>query len=226
MKRSKKYQEVSKKIDKDKAYPIAQAIKLVKETNLSKFDGSIEIHVRLGVDPKKGDQQVRGAVTLPHGTGKTKTITAIVSSEKEKEAKDAGADVVGSEELIADIKKSGKVETDIVLATPDMMPKLAVVARILGPKGLMPSPKNETITTNIKKTIAELKKGKINFKNDDTANVHQVLGKVSFDDSQLSQNYQAFMAAIVKAKPSSTKGVYIKNISISASMSPGVKVEI
>jgi len=218
MKRSKKYQEVSKKIDKDKAYPIAQAIKLV--------DGSIEIHVRLGVDPKKGDQQVRGAVTLPHGTGKTKTITAIVSSEKEKEAKDAGADVVGSEELIADIKKSGKVETDIVLATPDMMPKLAVVARILGPKGLMPSPKNETITTNIKKTIAELKKGKINFKNDDTANVHQVLGKVSFDDSQLSQNYQAFMAAIVKAKPSSTKGVYIKNISISASMSPGVKVEI
>lgn len=226
MKRSKRYQEAEKKINKDKAYSITEAVKLVKETNLAKFDGSVEIHIRLGIDSKKSDQQVRGALTLPHGTGKTKKITAIVSPDKEKDAKEAGADVVGGEDLIAEIKKTGKANFDVILATPDMMPKLAVVAKILGPRGLMPSPKNDTLTTNLKKTIEELKKGKINFKNDDTGNIHQVIGKVSFEPKQLTQNYQAFIDVLEKAKPSSTKGTFIQNISLTSSMGPGIKVEI
>ena len=180
----------------------------------------------MGTDPKKSDQQVRGATTLPHGTGKTKAITAIVNEDKIKEAKEAGADVVGGQELIDEIKKTGKVDAEVILASPDMMPKLAVIAKILGPRGLMPSPKNETITTNLKKTIEELKKGKVNFKNDDTGNIHQVIGKVSFDEGQLVQNYQTLLDAVKKAQPAGIKGSYIKNISISSSMGPGIKVEI
>ena len=226
MTRSKRYQEAVKKIDRNKAYPALEAIKLAKETNTAKFDSSVEIHIHLGTNPKKSEQQVRGAVTLPHGTGKTKKIAAIVSPAREKEAKEAGADIVGSEGLIEEIKKSGKIEAEIILASPEMMPKLAVIARILGPRGLMPSPKNETITTNLKKTIGELKKGKINFKTDDTSNVHQIIGKVSFTEKQLLENYQAFIEALKKAKPPSVKGIYIQNISISSSMGPGIKVEI
>jgi len=226
MSRSKRYQEAAKKIDPAKAYPINEAIKLVKDTSTVKFDGSVEIHIRLGINREKSDQQVRGTITLPHGTGKTKKIAAIVSAEKVKEAKDAGADISGSQELIDEIKKTSKIDAEIVLATPDMMPKLAVVAKILGPKGLMPSPKNETITTNLKKTIDELKKGKINFKGDDTGNVHQIIGKVSFSEKQLLENYLAFLGAIKKAKPASAKGSYIQNISLNTSMGPGVKVQL
>ena len=226
MKRSKKYQAASKKIDSDKTYTVDQAIKLVKTTNSSNFDASVEIHVRLGINPKKSEQQVRGTITLPNGTGKTKIIAAFVSPEKENEAKEARADIVGGEDLIGDIKKTGKIEFAVALASPDMMPKLAVIAKILGPRGLMPSPKNETITTNLEKTIAELKQGKINFKNDDTGNVHQIIGKVSFAEKKLVENYLAFIQALTKAKPSSTKGIFIKNISISSSMGPGVKVQI
>ena len=226
MSRSKRYQEAVKKVDKNKIYPIAEAIKLAKQTNITKFDASVEVHVRLGIDSKKGEQQVRGTITLPQGTGKTKKIAVFVGPEKEKEAKEAGADLIGGQELIDSIKSSGKVDFDIALATPDMMPKLAVIAKILGPKGLMPSPKNETITTNLKKTIGELKKGKVNFKNDDTGNVHQVIGKVSFEDKKIIDNYQALIEAIKKAKPSSSKGIYIKNISISSSMGPGIKVQL
>jgi len=226
MSRSKRYQELAKKIDQNKIYPIAEAIKLVKETTSTKFDGSVELHVHLGTDPKKSEQQIRGAITLPHGTGKTKKIAAIVGPDKEKEAKEAGADIVGGEDLIEDIKKTSKVEAEIILATPDMMPKLAVIAKILGPKGLMPSPKNDTITTNLKKTIDELKKGKVNFKNDDTGNIHQIIGKVSFEAKQLQENYKIIINAIKKAKPSSAKGTYIENISISSSMGPGIKVEV
>ncbi len=226
MSRSKRYQEMVKKIDRNKTYPITEALKLIKETATTKFDGSVEVHVRLGIDSKKGEQQVRGTVTLPQGTGKTKKIAAIVSADKEKEAKEAGADIVGSEDLIEKIKKTSKIDAEIVLATPEMMPKLAVIAKILGPKGLMPSPKNETITTNLKKTIGELKKGKVNFKNDDTGNVHQVIGKTSFDEKQLAENFKTFIDAIKKAKPSSSKGTYLQNITISSSMGPGIKVEV
>ncbi len=226
MSRSKRYQEAVKKIDKNKVYPIAEAIKLIKETATTKFNSSVEIHARLGIDPKKGEQQVRGAVTLPHGTGKTKKIAAIVTPDKEKEAKEAGADLTGGQELIDEIKKTSKIDADIVLAIPEMMPKLAVIAKILGPKGLMPSPKNETITTNLKKTIGELKKGKVNFKNDDTSNIHQIIGKVSFTERQLIENYQTLIEAIRKAKPATAKGTYLQNVSISSSMGPGIKVQL
>ncbi|MDX9892909.1 MAG: 50S ribosomal protein L1 [Patescibacteria group bacterium] len=226
MKRSKRYLELAKKINSSKTYPLAEAIKLVKETGVAKFDGSVEVHAKLSIDPKKNDQQVRGAVSLPHGTGKTKKIAAFVSAEKEKEAKEAGADIVGGQELIDEIKKDGKINFDVALATPDMMPKLAVIAKILGPRGLMPSPKNETITTNLKKTVSELKKGRVTFKNDDTSNVHQAIGKVSFNDSQLADNYQAFIEALRKAKPSAAKGTYLKSVTIASSMGPGVKVEL
>lgn len=225
MKRSKRYQEEAKKIDKDKLYPLADAIKMAKNKT-TKFDGSVEIHVHLGIDPTKTEQQARGSITLPHGTGKKLKITAIVPTDKEAEAKEAGADIIGTEDLIEDIKISGKVEGDVIITTPDMMPKMAVIARILGPKGLMPSPKNDTITTNLKKTIGELKKGKVNFKSDDTGNIHQVIGKTSFDENQLNENYQTLMEAIKKSKPAKTKGTYIGNVSISSSMGPGIKVEV
>lgn len=225
MKRSKRYQEESKKIDKDKLYQLTDAIKLAKNKT-TKFDGSVEVHVRLGIDSTKTEQQVRGSITLPHGTGKELKITAIVPDDKETEAKEAGADIVGTEDMIEDIKKSGKVEGDVIVTTPDMMPKMAVIARILGPKGMMPSPKNETITTNLKKTIGELKKGKVTFKSDDTGNIHQVIGKTSFDENQLKENYQTLMEAIKKAKPTKTKGTYLSNVSIASSMGPGIKVEL
>lgn len=226
MSRSKRYQEAVKKINKNKAYPITEAIKLVKETATTKFDGSVEVHLHLGLDSKKGEQQIRGTVTLPYGTGKTKKIAAFVSPDKEKEAKEAGANIVGGQDLINQIKTTGKVDFEIAVAIPAMMPKLAVIAKILGPKGLMPSPKNETITTNLKKTIEELKKGKVNFKNDDTGNVHQIIGKVSFTEQQLMENYQTFIEAAKKAKPPSVKGIYLQNISLSSTMGPGIKVEI
>ena len=226
MKRSKRYQEEVKKVDSAKSYSVAEALKLVKETANTKFDGSVEAHVRLGVDPRKSDQQIRGSIILPHGIGKTLKIAAIVAPDKEKEAKEAGADIIGGEDLIENLKKTGTIDFDIAIATPDMMQKLSAIARILGPRGLMPSPKNETITTNLKKTIGELKKGKISFKNDDTGNIHQVIGKTSFDIKQLEENYKAFMDTVIKSKPSSSKGVYIKNISLASTMGPGVKVAL
>ncbi|OGY52294.1 MAG: 50S ribosomal protein L1 [Candidatus Buchananbacteria bacterium RIFCSPLOWO2_01_FULL_56_15] len=226
MARSKRYQEAVKKVEKNKSYSVEEAIKLVKTTATTKFDSSVEVHLRLGIDPKKGEQQVRGTVSLPHGTGKTKRIAAFVAPDREKEAQAAGADVVGGQELIDQIKQTGKLEFDVAVTMPEMMPKLAAVAKVLGPRGLMPSPKNETITTNLKKTIEELKKGKVNFKNDGTGNIHQMIGKVSFTDSQLLENYQALLDTIRKAKPSSSKGVYLKNISLTTSMGPGIRVTL
>ena len=223
-KRSKRYQAAAGKIKLDQAYPIAEAIKLIKDTATTKFDGTVEAHFRLGIDTKKTDQQVRATVSLPHGTGKTKTIAAFVGSDKEKDAKAAGADIIGGEDLIQKIKSSGKIDFDIALATPDMMPKLAQIAKVLGPAGLMPSPKNETITTNLKKTITELKGGKVNFKTDNTGNIHQSIGKTSFSAEQLTANYKSLLEAITKAKPSGSKGVYLRNISLSSTMGPGVRV--
>ncbi len=224
MKRSKRFSELKKLIDPKKTYPLAEAIELVKKTSNVKFDAGVEIHLRLGIDPKKGDQQIRGTVTLPHGTGKTKKIA--VFTENEKEAKEAGADLAGAKELIDKIKKTGKTDFDIAVATPDMMKNLAPIAKILGTRGLMPSPKNETITTNIKKTVKELKGGKVAFKNDDTTNIHLLVGKVSFDDKKLVENIETFTDAVKKAKPVSAKGTFIQNASVSSSMGPGIKIEV
>jgi large subunit ribosomal protein L1 len=225
-KRSKRYQEVVQKVEKNKVYSVAEAIKLVKETATTSFDGSVEIHMNLGIDPKKGDQQIRASITLPHGTGKTKRIAAIVGPDKEKEAKEAGADVVGGQEFIDALKTTGKIDFDVAVTTPDMMPKLAIVAKVLGPRGLMPSPKNDTITTNLAKTISEIKKGKISFKNDDSGIVHQIIGKTSFSEAQLVENLNAFVESVRKAKPTTAKGTYIKAIAISSSMGPGIKVSL
>jgi len=220
---SKRFVESAKKVDAKKTYIPDEAIKLAKETSTVKFDASVEVHARLGIDPKKGEQQVRATVTLPHGTGKTARICAFVANDAD--AKAAGADIVGGEELIAEIKKTEKIDCDVAIATPDMMPKLAAIARVLGPRGLMPSPKNDTVTTDVKKTIEALKKGKIAFKNDGTANVHQIIGKASFTEKQLLENYETFMDAITKAKPSASKGVYIKSVVVTTTMGPGIKVQ-
>ncbi|HOX10908.1 MAG TPA: 50S ribosomal protein L1 [Candidatus Moranbacteria bacterium] len=225
MKHGKKYTAIAEKVEKNKLYSAEEAFALIKEGKVAKFDESIEIHVRLGVDPKKGDQQVRAAVVLPHGIGKSKKI-AVVTSTKAKEAKEAGADVVGAEDLIEKIK-NGKIDGfDILVASPEMMPKLAQVAKILGPRGLMPSPKTETVTDKIKETVEMLKKGKFSFKNDTAAVIHQVIGKKSFDVKKLQENYTAFMEAVNKAKPSGTKGKYVISVSVCSTMGPGVKVAL
>lgn len=212
------------KIDKAKSYSIDEAIKLVKETSQTKFDASFEVHIHLGIDTKKGEQAVRGSVALPHGTGKSKRIA--VFSENEKAAKEAGADVVGNVNLIKDIKSSGKVDFDLAIATPTMMKKLAGAAKILGPKGLMPSPKAGTVVDDkaMPKAIEEIKKGKVNFKNDDTGNIHQMIGKISWDDKKLSENCGAFVEAVKKAKPAAAKGIFIKGVFLTSTMGPAVRV--
>lgn len=224
--RGKRYNEISKLVDPKKSYNTEEAIALVQKTSNVKFDASIDIHVHLGIDPNKGDQQVKGVVVLPSGSGKKKKIAVITSEGNIKEAKEAGADKVGGKEFIDEIKSTGKCDFDIVLATPDMMRDLAGVARVLGPKGLMPTPKNETVTTNIKKSIQELAGGKATFKNDDSGNIHLNIGRVSFTAPKLLANYNAAIDAVRRAKPASAKGLYIQNITLVSSMGPGVKVKI
>jgi len=220
----KRYTEARKSIDPKKSYSPDEAMDLLKNTSKEKFNAGIEVHIKLGIDPKKGEQMVRGTIVLPHSVGKSKIIAAFVESNMEKEAKDAGADIVGSEELIKKIKTSGKINFDIAIATPSMMPKLAQIAKILGPKGLMPNPKSETVTPHIKKAIEELKKGKTTFKNDDTGNIHQLIGRVSLDKGQLLENFNVFIEAVNKVKPSSSKGVYLRNVVVCSTMGPGIKV--
>lgn len=212
-------------VDKTKVYTLDEALALVKKTSTVKFDAAVEIHARLGIDPSKGEQQIRATVALPHGTGKSKSIAAFVGTNDEKTAKDAGADFVYGEEDIKKIKDTGKIAFDIAVATPEMMPKLAVAAKVLGPKGLMPNPKTETVGKDVAKMITELKKGKAAFKNDDTANVHQAIGKVSFSETQLKENFTAFFEALKKAKPKTSKGTYIKSLYLATSMGPSIKVE-
>jgi len=214
------------KIDKTKFYSLDEAIALIKETANTKFDSTVEIHVRLGIDPKKSDQQIRATVALPHGTGKSKKIAAFVGPNDEKAAKEAGADLIYTEEEIKRLKDTGKVDFEIAVATAEMMPKMAVVAKVLGPKGLMPSPKTETVGTDVKKMISELKKGKAAFKNDDGANLHLGIGKASFSAAQLKENIEAFLDVLRKAKPNSAKGTYLKNVYLTSSMGPSVKVSV
>jgi len=218
--------ELKKLIDKSKTYPLEEAIELIKQTSKVKFDANVELHAKLGIDPKKGEQQIRASVIFPKNAGKLKKIIAFVGPDDEKKAKEAGADVVGGEELIKKIIQTKKTDFDIAVATPDMMKALAPAARVLGPRGLMPSPKNGTITKDIASAIAEIKRGRIDFKNDTGGNVHLIVGKVSFGTNDLLENIDAAMTAIKKAKPTSSKGVYIKNASICSGMGPGVRISI
>lgn len=221
---SKRMDKIAPLVDAKKVYSWDEAIKLAKETSGVKFDASVEVHANLGIDPKKGEQQIRATVALPHGTGKSVKIAAFVTPEKEKEAKEAGADFVYGEEDIKRIKDTGKFDFEIAVTTPDMMPKMAAVAKVLGPKGLMPNPKTETVNPNVKKMIEELKKGKVTFKNDDTSNVHVSIGKVSFSEAQLKDNFSAFVEALKRAKPSTSKGTYIKNLVMVTTMGPAIHV--
>ncbi len=215
---------IREKVDSRKIYTLEEAIKILKETSSVKFDSSVEVHVALGIDPKKGEQIVRSIVSLPYGNGKTKRVAAFTTHIKEAES--AGADLFGEEELIAEIKKTGKCDFDIAVATPEIMSKLGPIAKILGQKGLMPNPKSGTISPDVKKMIEEIKRGKESFKNDDSANVHLAVGKISFDDNKLIENISTFIDAVKKAKPSGFKGSYIKSIAISSTMGPGLKVSL
>ncbi len=212
--------------DKTKAYPIEEAIKLCKKFSRTKFDPSVEVHIRLGIDPRKGDQQVRSAVSLPHGTGKKVRVAAFVSEENIEKVKQAGADIVGGADLIEEIKKTQKTDFDVAVAEPTMMRQLAPIAKILGTRGLMPSPKNQTVTPDPAKAVVELKKGKISFRNDNSGNVHAAIGKLSFADEKLIENFNAFIGAVKKAKPAKAKGVYLKNVVIASTMGPGIKVQV
>ncbi|MFA5318165.1 MAG: 50S ribosomal protein L1, partial [Patescibacteria group bacterium] len=220
---SKRMNELKKLIDKTKIYSIEEAIELVKKTSKTKFDANIELHVKLGIDPKKGEQQVRTSVTFEKGVGKKRVIAAFVGPNDEKKAKDAGADIFGGEELIKKIIQTKKTDFDVAIATPEMMKVLAPAAKILGPRGLMPSPKNNSVTPNIAAAIEEFKKGKIDFKNDAGGNVHIVLGKVSFEGKDLINNFNVAIEVIKKAKPNSSKGAYIRGVSLCSGMGPGIK---
>ena len=224
MKKSKRYLTAASKVDKTKFYSLDEALNLIKEIAKAKFDESIEAHIRLGIDASKGEQQIRATVVLPHGAGKTKKVA--VFSDNEKEVAESGADLSGGKELIEKIKNTGVIDFDVAVATPEIMKDMATIAKILGPKGLMPSPKNETVSKNIKKTVEELKKGKITFKNDETCNLHQFIGKVSWPIEKIKENYEVFLEAVKKAKPSGVKGAYIKQIVLCSTMGPGVKIMV
>ena len=225
MKKSKKYIDASKLYDKTAVYEFEEAVALVKKMATAKFDETIEAHLRLGVDGRHADQQVRGAVVLPHGTGKTVKVLVFAKGDKVDEALAAGADYAGGEELVPKIQKDGWLDFDVVVATPDMMGVVGRLGRVLGPKGLMPNPKAGTVTMDVTKAIADIKAGKIEYRLDKTNIVHVTVGKVSFTEEMLADNFKAIMDAIVKAKPSALKGQYIKNITLTSTMGPGVKVD-
>lgn len=224
MKRSKGYRNAAAQIDREQAYSPVEAVRLAKATSTTKFDPTVEVALRLGVDPRKADQMVRGTVNLPHGTGKTAKVLVITGGAKADEARAAGADLVGSDEYIEQIQ-NGFLEFDAVVATPDMMGKLGRVARILGPRGLMPNPKVGTVTTDVAKAVADIKGGKIEFRVDRHANLHFIIGKASFDDRALLENYAAALEEINRLKPSAAKGRYIKKATFTTTMGPGVPVD-
>ena len=222
---SKKQKEAKAKINYETLYNLKDASSLVKEITTSKFDASVDIAVRLGIDPKKGNEMVRGVVSLPHGTGKNLKVLALVTQDKEKEAKEAGADHVGLDNYLQKIKE-GWTEVDVIITMPSVMGKLGPLGKILGPRGLMPNPKTGTVTMDIKKAVTDVKAGKIDFKVDKTGIVHVAIGKVSFEAKKIHENADEFLKTIVKLKPSSTKGTYIKSVFMSSSMSPSIPIEV
>ena len=224
-KRSKKYTEAVSKIEKGKVYTKEEAIKLVKETSTSSFDGSIELAIRLNLDTKKADQQLRGAIVLPKGTGKSNKVLVVARGPKATETKEAGADFVGDTDILEKIEKENWFEFDTMIATPDMMPLLGKLGKVLGPKGLMPNPKTGTVTMDIKKAVEEVKAGRVEYRTDTFGNIHGVIGKASFSEADLLENFDAFMGQIIRIKPATVKGDYIKNVSISSTMGPGIKIE-
>ncbi len=221
---TKKRRAVEGKVDKNKEYPLLEAMKLVKEVNIASFDASVDLHVRLGVDPRKADQALRGTVSLPHGTGKTKRVLVLCTPDKVAEAQAAGADHVGLEDYIQKITE-GWLDVDVVIATPNVMAQLGKVARILGPRGLMPNPKTGTVTNDISSAVQEVKKGKIAFRVDKFGIVHASVGRVSFSPEQLTENAHELISTLVRMKPASAKGTYMKSIAVASTMSPGIAVD-
>ena len=226
MKKSKRYIANLEQIDKTKSYTIEEAVALAKKTSNSKFDATLEVAMNLNLDVKKADQQLRGAVVLPHGTGKEKKILVLAKGEQAKAATNAGADYVGDMDLITKIEKENWFDYDVIIATPEMMPSLGKIGKLLGPKGLMPNPKTGTVTMDVAKAIEETKKGKVNYRTDSFGNVHGIFGKASFDNKKLEENLKAFIEIIIKSKPTTAKGNYVKNISISSTMGPGIKIDV
>lgn len=220
----KKRKAIAKKVDNEKLYSLEEAMALVKEVNTTKFDASVDIHVRLGIDPRKADQALRGTANLPHGTGKTKSVLVFCTPDKEQEAKDAGADFVGMDEMITKIQ-GGWTDFDVAIATPTVMAQVGKVARILGPRGLMPNPKTGTVTMDIASAVSDVKGGKVAFRADKYGIVHSPVGRVSFDDNKLKENANELLHTLVRMKPSSAKGTYLKSITVASTMSPGIKVD-
>ena len=225
MKRSKKYVEAASKVEKTKLYTVEEAAELVKETSVTKFDASVELAMNLNLDTKKADQQLRGAIVLPNGTGKSARVLVLAKGDAAKKAKEAGAEYVGDADMIEKIEKENWFDFDVIVATPDMMPALGKIGKVLGPKGLMPNPKTGTVTMDTAKAVTETKKGRVEYRTDSFGIVHLLVGKVSFDAKALVENINSFINVIVKSKPTTVKGDYIKSISVSTTMGPGIKID-
>ena len=221
---TKNLKSAKAKIEKGKLYPLNEAAALIKDTSFTKFDSSVDLHVRLGVDPRKADQAIRGTVTLPNGTGKTKSVLVLCNPDKETDAKNAGADYVGLDDYIAKIK-GGWTDVDVIIATPDVMAKIGQIGRILGPRNLMPNPKTGTVTTDVAGAVTDVKKGKISFRVDKYGIIHSTVGRVSFNSEQLTENIKELVHTLEKMKPSTAKGTYLKSVSVASTMSPGIKID-
>lgn len=224
-KRGKKYAEATKLVDRTKSYQLREAVQLLKQAATANFDETVEIAFRLGVDPKQADQNIRGAVVLPHGTGKTQRVLVFAKGEKIKEAEAAGADYIGDEDIVAKINE-GWFDFDVIVATPDMMAEVGKLGRVLGPKGLMPNPKTGTVTFEVEKAVSDIKAGKVEYRVDKSANLHVPVGKVSFEDEKLVENLETIIDTIIRVKPQSSKGKYIRNVTIASTMGPGIKVDV
>jgi len=226
MKKSKRFTEAVSKVEKNRTYSLDEAVKLVKETANLKFDSTIEVAMNMNLDTKKADQQLRGAIVLPNGTGKTQTVLVLAKGDQAKAAKEAGADYVGDMDMIEKIEKENWFSYDVIIATPEMMPSLGKIGKVLGPKGLMPNPKTGTVTMDVAKAVNDTKLGKVNYRTDSFGNIHGIIGKASFDEAKLAENLKVFVGAIIKIKPTTVKGKYINSISISSTMGPGIKLDL